>query len=96
MASHQDLWQRYFYDFIAHRLKLVDHISDDYQSDMAHQLLHAYFAQLHNKEMPDRVVQLHCHTSICHHFLAQMATILRPLSEMEEVSIIMHVQSQHA
>jgi hypothetical protein len=84
MAEHMELWQHYFTDFITYKLNLVDP-SQGSQSDIAQQLLRAFFNQLHDKEMPHRVVQLHCHTNICHHYLAQMAAILRSLNKMDGV-----------
>lgn len=80
----QEFWQHYFSDFITYKLKLVDP-SQDSQSDIAQQLLRAYFSQLHDKEMPHRVVELHCHVNVSHHFLAQIAAILRSLNKMEGV-----------
>ena len=86
MAMHQDFWHRYFADFMTCKLKLADP-SQDSQSDIAQQLLQAYFSYLHDKEMPLKLVELHCHISISHHFLAQMATIFRSLNKMEKVQI---------
>jgi hypothetical protein len=80
MAEHHELWQHYFTDFIAYKLKLVGS-----QSDIAQQLWRAYFNQLHYKEMPHRVVELHCHANIFHRFLAQMTAILRSLNKMDGV-----------
>lgn len=87
MASHQNIWLCYFMDFIAHKLMLVDpsHVP---QGDIAQQFLHTYFdhfEHLHSREMPQRLVQLHCYASIHHLSLAQMATTLRPLSKIEGV-----------
>ena len=90
MAGNQNLWQCYFIDFITHKLKLVDpsHTPQGHtpQGDLAQQILHTYFEQLHFCDMPQRVVQLHCWFNVYHLFLAQMATILRPLSKIEGVS----------
>lgn len=83
--DEQDLWQLYFTDFMTYKLKLVDP-SQPPQSDIAQQLMRAYFSQLHNREMPQRAVELHCHANVSHHFFAQMASILRSLNRMEGVS----------
>ena len=85
MAKDQDLWQLYFADFMTYKLKLVDP-SQDPSSNIAQKLLRAFFSQLHNKDMPKRAVELHCHANISHHFFAQLASILRSLNRMEEVS----------
>lgn len=82
MDIHQDLWQHYFTDFITRKLKLVDSSS---QSDIAQQLLRAYFSQLHDKCMPQKVIELHCHANVSHHFLAQMAATLRSLNGLDGV-----------
>ena len=85
MACHQKIWMCYFNDFIAFKLKLVDS-SHTPQADIALQLIHVYFERLHSLELPLRIVHLHCHASIHHVSLAQLVTILRPLSKIEGVS----------
>lgn len=86
MALHQELWHHYFTDFITYKLKLVDP-SHGSQSDVAQQILRAYFNQLHDKDMPFRVVELHCYANVFHYFLAQMAATLRSLNKMKGVRI---------
>ena len=76
----RNLWRLYFNDFIIHKLKLMD---PDRQSKIAQELLYTYFHELHNKETLQRLVELHCHTSIYHLSLAQVATTLRPLGRIE-------------
>lgn len=93
MTSHKDLWQCYFTDFIAHKLKLVNPSDAPQEGDIAHQILHTYFEQLHDKEMPQKIVELHSHASIKHLFLSQMATNLRPLNKIERVSTVWRVLS---
>ena len=91
MTSYRDLWLSYFNDFITHTLNLVDQDRTpcgDHTpkgGDMAQQILHTYFEQLHFLEMPNRLAQLHCHVSTYQLYLAQMATILRPLSKIGRV-----------
>ena len=94
MASHQNIWQCYFNDFITHKLKLVDpghapqdHAPQDHapHGDIAQQILQTYFEQLHVSEMPKRMVELHCYVNVGHLFLAKMATTLRPLSSIAKV-----------
>ena len=88
MTSDAYLWQCYFKDFIAQKLKLVSPGDAPQGKDIAHQILHFYFNGLHNKEMPLKLVELHCHASIEHLSLAQMATNLRPLNKIEKVRTI--------
>ena len=91
MTSYQDLWLCYFNDFITHKLKLVDQDhapSQDHSprgGDMAQQFLCTYFEELHFLEMPNRLAELHCNVSTYQLYLAQMATILRPLSKIGKV-----------
>ena len=54
---------------------------------MAQQIMRTYFEQLHFLEMPNRLAQLHCHVSTYQLYLAQMATILRPLSKIGRVRV---------
>lgn len=87
MTDDVYLWQCYFKDFIACKLKLVDPSDALQQEDVAHEILHIYFEELHDKEMPQKLVELHCHASIEHLSLAQMATNLRPLNKIKRVKI---------
>lgn len=86
IASDKSLWKHYFTDFISHKLKLVGPDQNDPQEDnIAQQVWHTYFEQLHESEMPQRLVALHCYASIYHVYLAKMAIILHPLSKIERV-----------
>ena len=87
MTSDEDLWQCYFRDFIVHKLKLVSPSDTSQQEDIAYQILHIYFDELHHKKMPQKLVELHCHANIEHLSLALMATNLRPLNKIERVRI---------
>lgn len=78
MASHQNIWKSYFADFVTHKLKLVDSAIHTLQQDTD-------FKNLHFQEMPQRLVQLHCHTNVHQLSLAQMVAILRLQNEIEEV-----------
>lgn len=91
MASDQNLWKRYFTDFITHKLKLAgpdpypNLYNDTKDDNIAQKVWNTYFEQLHMVEMPQRLVELHCYTNIYHVDLAKMATILHPLDKIERV-----------
>jgi hypothetical protein len=99
MACHDmdcDVWMEYFFAFITYRLKLTDQGNDN-QSNIAKTLLRKYFAKLHDKKkISCRVVELHCHTSIFSHLLAQVATIYRCLSKMEELQFQPQEEPQYS
>ena len=89
MYAHFDLWKRYFSDFVSSKLNL-EPPSDVVgvalpQGDIAQRLLHTYFGQLHDLDPPHRLAQLHCYIRVYQLQLAQMATLLRPLSKIKEV-----------
>lgn len=84
MASDQSLWKDYFSDFIRHKLELVGPDSSA-EENIAQQVWCTYFQELHNTEMPRRLIELHCYASIYHVSLARMATILHPLSKIDRV-----------
>lgn len=85
MSNDKNLWQCYFKDFIALKLKLASPDGASQQNDIAYRILHIYFNELDDKEMPQKLVELHCHASIEHLSLAHMATNLRPLNKIERV-----------
>lgn len=85
MTSDRNVWQCYFKDFITHKLELVDPSDAPQQGDVVSHILNIYFGELHSKKMPLKLVELHCHASIEHLSLAQMATSLRPLNKLERV-----------
>ena len=87
LTLDDSIWQCYFTDFISHKLDLLHPtLHKPLQEDIAHQLLHAYFEQLHSCEMPQRLVELHCSASLKQLSLARMVThILCPLRKIKEV-----------
>lgn len=86
MASDYGLWRCYFNDFVTLNLKLVDQgTTQTDQGEFAQQILHTFFEHLNDYEAPRRMAELHCYASIYQMNLAQIATILRPLSKIEMV-----------
>jgi hypothetical protein len=81
MVSNEKIWNYYFTDFIAYKLKFVG----TSQEDIAMKLLNNYFRNMHLLELPRRMVHLHCHASVHHISLAKLVTLLRPLSKIEGV-----------
>ena len=76
-----DLWQRYFDDFLKHKLRLggprIEAISQ--------QILRVFFGELHEQEAMSRLVILHCYSHAYRQDLAKMANLLRPLNQIQQV-----------
>lgn len=87
MGVHFDLWQRYFDDFLLHKLRLGGLRG----GAISQQILRAFFGQLHQQETLVRVVSLHCYIHVYHLDLAKMANLLRPLNQIQQVCAIMCV-----
>ena len=83
MGLYPDLWQRYFDDFLQHKLRLGGLRGG---GAVSQQILHVYFGQLHKQETMSRVVSLHCYIHAFHLNLAKMANLLRPLNQIQQVS----------
>ena len=81
MGLHFDLWQRYFDDFLLHKLRLGGLRG----GTISQQILRAFFGQLHEQETLVRVVSLHCYIRVYHLDLAKMANLLRPLNQIQQV-----------
>ena len=81
MGLHFDLWQRYFDDFLLHKLRLGGLRG----GTISRQILRAFFGQLHEQETLVRVVSLHCYIRVYHLDLAKMANLLRPLNQIQQV-----------
>lgn len=83
MKVHPELWERYFNDFLLHKLQL----GSLHGGAISQQILHVFFEQLHKEEALVRVVSLHCYVHIYHLNLAKMANILRPLNQIQQVAM---------
>jgi len=83
MGRHFDLWQRYFNDFLLHKLRLGGLRGEA----ISQQILYVFFGQLHEQGAMIRMVSLHCYIHIYHLKLAKMATVLRPLNQIQQVSV---------
>ena len=81
MGLHPELWQRYFDDFLTHKLQLEGFHS----GGISQQVLHVVFQQLHKQETISRVVSLHCYGHIYHADHAKMANLLQPLNQIQQV-----------
>ena len=83
MKLHFDLWQWYFDDFLQHKLQLGGLCREA----ISQQFLYAFFGQLHKQEALVRVVSLHCYVHTYHLDLAKMTNFLRPLNQIQQVSV---------
>ena len=79
MRLHPELWQCYFDDFLLHKLRL----GGLRRGTVSHQILRAFFRQLHMQEAVSRVVSLHCYSHVYQFHLAKMANLLRPLNQVQ-------------
>ena len=89
MAVEKELWLDYFSDFITQKLRLSDSRQKEgpcKDQDIAHKIMYAYFNELHGHEMPQRLVELHCHANLHHLYLTEATTLLCPLNKIENVS----------
>ena len=76
-----EIWGFYFSDFLACTLHLES------SEGISQRILHAFFIQLHQeKTLLERVAQLHVYMNVYHLELAKMATVLRPLDQIQRVS----------
>ena len=74
------IWNCYFNDFIAQTLHV------EVSKGISQDILRAFFTQLHDKTMLERVAQLHIYINIFQLDLARMATVLRQLDHIQHVS----------
>lgn len=83
MSDDNELWKRYFNDFVLHKLQLD---SEDSAGGIAQQILHTFMSQLHSLKALERIVNLHAYLHVYQLDLAKMASILRPLNKLHKVS----------
>ena len=84
ISNHAELWNRYFSDFVLHKLQLD---SEDSSGIIAQKILHTTLMhQLHSLDALKRLVFLHTYLHVYQLDLARMAANLRPLSKLKEVS----------
>ena len=90
MSKDDDLWVRYFNDYVLHELRLD---SEDSSSGIAQQILHTFLGQLHQLESLERIVGLHSYLHVYQLDLAKMASVLRPLNKLQKVrcNITLHL-----
>ena len=81
IEDHPDLWQRYFDDFLLHKLRL----GGLQEGAISLQILHVFFGQLHKQKAMLRVVSLHCYVHVYQLELARMANRLQPLNQIQQV-----------
>ena len=75
------IWDYYFSDFIARTLHLES------SEGISQRILRAFFIQLYEEKTTlERIAQLHVYMNVYHLELAKMATVLRPLDQIQHVS----------
>ena len=81
MGLHFDLWQRYFDDFLLHKLWLGGLRG----GAISQQILRAFSEKLHEQESLVRVVSLHCYIHFCYLDLTKKANLLQLLDQIQQV-----------
>lgn len=74
------IWNCYLNDFIAQILHI------EVSKGISQDILRAFFTQLHDKAVFERVAQLHIYINIYQLDLPRMATVLRQLDHIQHVS----------
>ena len=82
MQLDNDLWQRYFYDFLLYKL----HLGGTY-CDISQQILRVLFTLLHEQNIVERLASLHCHIHVYHLNFAKMVNLLEPLNKIQQVCL---------
>ncbi len=85
ISNDVELWNRYFIDFVMHKLRLD---SEDSAGGIAQQMLYTFMSQLHKLEALERVINLHAFLHVYQLDLAKLASNLRPLIKLYKVWMI--------
>jgi len=91
MEIHPDLWQRYFDEFLLHKLRL----GGLQEGTISLQIFHVFFSHLHEQETVLRVVSLHCNVHANHLEFARKANRLRPLNQLQQVCACLVTNENH-
>lgn len=84
ISDHSELWEHYFSDFIQYRLKLE---TPGTSKGIAQMILDAFFKDLHSEDVDNKMVLLYTCTHVYQLDLAKFAGILRPLNNIQNVSL---------
>lgn len=82
MANYPELWDRYFGDFVLHKLRLE---SPEAGEGIVKDMLYAFFGDIHRQDPLTKIVGLHTYLHVYHLNLAKMAATLRPLNKIQKV-----------
>ena len=81
MTDSDDLWNRYFTDF----LHCILHL-DDSAGAIGHRILHAALGKLEDQNVINRIAILHVYFHVHKLNMAKLIAILRPLDKIQQVA----------
>lgn len=85
ISSNPDIWELYFTDFITHKLNLVRPDLSPDQGNLVQQFWDSAYIILQGCALPQRLAELHCCARKADVTLAQTATILYPMTNIQKV-----------
>ncbi len=92
MSNNAELWDRYFNDFVLHKLRLD---SEDSAGGIAQKILQTFMSQLQQLTALERLINLHAYLHVYQLDLAKMASVLRPLNKLHKVRLIALYKTRH-
>ena len=81
MENDEQIWKKYFNDFIHHFL----HLSGVSPDDLEHKLVQLTFADLLKNYTEMKPIAIHCHMYLNQLDLAKIVASLKPLGQLEEL-----------
>ena len=87
ISKHNELWNRYFSDFICYKLQVDSFNSSE---GIVQEILHTFLGHLHQLEARERIIRLHIQLNICQLDLAKLVSLFRPLDKLNMVICSLH------
>ena len=81
MENNEQMWQKYFNDFIHHSL----HLSGVSPDDLEHKLVQLTFTDVLKNYSEMKPIAIHCHIYLNQLDLAKLVASLKPLGQLEEL-----------
>lgn len=93
IQDNTDIWDRYFNDFVQHKLKLN---SEESSENVAQLILRTYLGQLNELDALSRIVTLHFYMQVHQLDLAKLACVLRPLNKLRQVCLRLYMYQRYS
>ena len=84
MENDEQIWQKYFIDFIHHYL----HLSGVSPDDLEHKLVQLTLADVLKNYSKMKPIAIHCHIHLNQLDLAKVVGSLKPLGQLEELKLV--------